>query len=790
MAVDQDVRPSFFQGQYLGPEDLTAAVDYERIQRARHNLGPHTWGLAIGLQLIEKPSPAGNNQVDVFLEPGFAWDGFGRTLLALAPYKLPASLFQSIAYDASIDDPTKSGQGAPGRPVKIWLRYSENAAQPPALGFEVCDSTGNNSRVQETFAIEIGEFVNVSDQRDPVSINGKTMDAQQALVTFDPTAPQIYDASIPHQALPEDDAQALWLVPVGYVRWLPAQNVNQTGSFQQRTSADLQRSEAARQYLGVVAEAVQAAGQIVRVKRRGNPPSSIASDDLLWVEGKMRVEGDAALLGGKLSFLNSAGQDAGVPLLIQRASSTDPGTLQTLTSLQIEIGKSNAGNNMLSVGPLDSGGKFVPVFNVMDSGKAGVGTTRPRNPLGVRAAGASEDLLSFEDPAGATRWHINQNPGGNNSGLNFAETNVADSRLFIQAGGRMGIGTQSPTGRLTLAGLTPPQGSLTLFSQNTDIEYDGGDDHLFVFTADGNASTAFLGGKIGINTTAPTTRLHVNDVVGIRQNRLYLSGDAGWSSVSYNACHDPTNTVWQFPDPTHSAVTIEMDDANGTPRFDVYTTTSGNTTGWQQRLHIDGNTGNIGINTPAPEGRMTLFSGAVQGKITFFSAASDMEYDGGNDNLFFFRALNNGRTAFLGSAFGVNNPNPTSALDVIGDVSITGDITANGNFYPSDERLKHAIAPLDGALQKLLALRGVHFEWNDPEKHGSRTGPQIGLIAQQVEQVFPQWVKQGADGYKTVGHPGLEALMIEAIRELNQKLDSIAGRGQVTRPTEIGENHE
>ena len=38
MPVEQDQRPSFFQGQYLGPEDLTAAVEYGRIQQARHSL--------------------------------------------------------------------------------------------------------------------------------------------------------------------------------------------------------------------------------------------------------------------------------------------------------------------------------------------------------------------------------------------------------------------------------------------------------------------------------------------------------------------------------------------------------------------------------------------------------------------------------------------------------------------------------------------------------------------------------------------------------------------------------
>ena len=557
MPVDQDERPTFFQGQYLGPEDLTAAVDYGRIQLARHSLGAHTWGIAIGLQLIEKPSPAGNNAVDVFLEPGYAWDGFGRAIVVLAPYKIPASLFQNIVYDAAIDDHTKSGDTADGRPVKIWLRYSEQANQPPASGFEVCDSTGQTARVQETFSLQAGELVNASDQRDPISVGGKMVDALDALTTFESAPNPVVDTSIPQQALPEDDAEALWLIPVAYVRWLPPQTATQTGAFQQRTQPDLTRSDTARQYIGVVAGAVEAAGKNVQVKTRGAAFSSILSSDLLWVEGAMRVEGDASLYNGKLVFLNKAGQDEGVPLLLQRANQIDPATLANLTILQIEIGMSSAGNNMLSVGPLDNSGKPVPVFNVLDSGKAGVGTTKPLSPLGVRGAGGAEDLLSFEDASGATKWNINQKVNGL-SGLNFAETGIADFRLYIQAGGRIGIGTQ-----------------------------------------------------------APSNRLHVDDVLGIRQKYLFVSGDLGWSSVTYNAHHDSGNQNWVFPDPTHPAVTIEMDDQrnNGIPRFEVWSTLSSAKTTWVQRLAINGDTGdvylghhggNVGIGTTTPTANLQV----------------------------------------------------------------------------------------------------------------------------------------------------------------------------------------
>lgn len=554
MAVEQDQRPSFFQGQYLGPEDLTATVEYSRIQQARHSLGAHTWGIAIGLELIEKPSPSGNNQVDVFLTPGYAWDGFGRPIVVLAPFKVPVELFQNITGSTSVL-------------VPVWLRYADSANDPAASGFEVCDVANQMGRIQETFTLEAGQFTNITDQRDPVSIGGKLVDATQALIAFnpDPKTSQVYDASIPQQALPEDNAEALWLIPVGAVRWLPGQPATQPGSFTQRSADDLTASESQRQYIGVVAGAVEIPGKHLEVKLRGSAPT-VTSDDLLWVEGKMRVEGDVSLFGGKLSFLDSAGKDGNVPLVVQRASQPGPNAGQTLTSLQVEIGKDNAGNNMLQVGPLNSSSKFASVFNVLDNGKVGVGTTTPRNPLGIRAAGQWEELLSFEDPSGNTKWHINQNPNGNNSGLNFAETSVADFRLFIQAGG-----------------------------------------------------------KVGVGTSAPSNRLHVDDILGIRQKYMYLSGDKGWSSLTFNAYHDAQNQNWTFPDPSTVAVTIEMDDrrsVGGTVggRFEVWSTTLAAKSSWIQRFGIDGETGNVfmahqggnvGIGTANPQALLDV-AGQIQ----------------------------------------------------------------------------------------------------------------------------------------------------------------------------------
>ncbi len=82
------------------------------------------------------------------------------------------------------------------------------------------------------------------------------------------------------------------------------------------------------------------------------------------------------------------------------------------------------------------------------SGYLGIDSKTPRNPLAIRAKGISDELISFEDASGNTKWHINQNLSGKFPGLNFVETGVADGRLFIGAGGNVGIGTVEPKAKL------------------------------------------------------------------------------------------------------------------------------------------------------------------------------------------------------------------------------------------------------------------------------------------------------------------------------------------------------
>ena len=94
----------------------------------------------------------------------------------------------------------------------------------------------------------------------------------------------------------------------------------------------------------------------------------------------------------------------------------------------------------------------------------------------------------------------------------------------------------------------------------------------------------------------------------------------------------------------------------------------------------------------------------------------------------------------------------------------------------SDARLKRNIEPLESGLSTLLSLRGVRFEWREPEKHGNRPEPHFGMIAQEVARILPNWVHVGADGYLRLTYPGFEALVVESLRELDSQNKTLRTR--------------
>lgn len=92
----------------------------------------------------------------------------------------------------------------------------------------------------------------------------------------------------------------------------------------------------------------------------------------------------------------------------------------------------------------------------------------------------------------------------------------------------------------------------------------------------------------------------------------------------------------------------------------------------------------------------------------------------------------------------------------------------------SDARLKQNVGDLEGALDQVLRLRSVNFEYKDGERYGQ--GRQRGFLAQEVQAVFPDWVSTAPDGMLAVECKGFEALTVEALRELRTEKDKAIQR--------------
>lgn len=125
--------------------------------------------------------------------------------------------------------------------------------------------------------------------------------------------------------------------------------------------------------------------------------------------------------------------------------------------------------------------------------------------------------------------------------------------------------------------------------------------------------------------------------------------------------------------------------------------------------------------------------------------------------------------AILGNVgIGQNYPDGVHRLYVNGTASTTG---YNNH---SDQRWKKGIKTLDDSLSKIAALRGVSYQWRQsefPDKNFSE-GEQMGIVAQEIEKVFPELVSEDSKGYKSVSYVSLVAPLIEAVKSLKQQNES------------------
>lgn len=102
------------------------------------------------------------------------------------------------------------------------------------------------------------------------------------------------------------------------------------------------------------------------------------------------------------------------------------------------------------------------------------------------------------------------------------------------------------------------------------------------------------------------------------------------------------------------------------------------------------------------------------------------------------------------------------------DLQAGGDVIA---YASSDKRLKDNLKPIENSLDKVSKLSGYEFDWND--KQETYQGKDVGVVAQEVEEVMPEIVTTRDNGYKAVKYEKLVPLLIESIKELKAQIEEL-----------------
>lgn len=411
--------------------------------------------------------------------------------------------------------------------------------------------------------------------------------------------------------------------------------------------------------------------------------------------------------------------------------------------LRINVSNSMAGN------------AYAALF---ETGNVGIGTSTPQHALevigeiglemtnstttGVITKGGVPFIHTFQHPTGGTAI-----PEGKNTfiGMNAGNFNIgADATLDYHGSNNTAVGFKSMAS--TTRGFSNTAvGSFSLYSNGY-----------------GNSNVAIGREALYSNTTGNT-----NTAVG--RSALHYNTTGGYN-VALGRDALLNNTFAGF------------NTAIGTyALYNISTTTSEYNTalGYQAGRYIaNGSTANqtssssvyVGANTKA------LVDGGYNENVFGYDAVGigDNSVVLGNDNI---------ATTALKGYVGIGTTTPSAQLTTTGTIQFTslgsGTLTsdASGNItVSSDARLKNVIGNVETGLEELLSLEGKRWHWNE-ESGMDKNSVYQGFIAQDVEVLIPDAVGEAKTGYKTLSYHALLPTVVNAIQELNIKVQQAALSG-------------
>jgi hypothetical protein len=422
----------------------------------------------------------------------------------------------------------------------------------------------------------------------------------------------------------------------------------------------------------------------------------------------------------------------------------------------------------------------------MPSGNIGVGTSSPTTKLDVNgqmrvrggSPGAGKVLTS--DASGLASWQEPTGGGGPDS-----DWAISGSDMYARPSGNVGIGTMNPGSKLEVTGSSSRaifQGTNT--GGGVGIQGESSSNHGVVgkSTMDegvhGESTNGY--GVYGANTSTGNS-----GHVGGPSYGVYGSGSStgvlGESNDGYGVHGKSTSSQGVYGKSDNGVGVF------GASNYDVAVYgQSDNATGILGTGAGSNNAGIYGINP----GGYGVFGNSTDGTGVYGISTSRYGVHGESFNSYGVYGKSDSTTGIFGEGsgsgkagvYGVNNSGDgrgvhgsSSGIGVFGEGGQHDFYAPHGTYDSgSSIRWKRDIQPIDDPLDKVLALRGVYFDWD--QEHGGEHA--IGMIAEEVGQVLPEIVSYEENAVDATGmdYSKLTPLLVEAIKELKSENDSLKER--------------
>jgi hypothetical protein len=243
---------------------------------------------------------------------------------------------------------------------------------------------------------------------------------------------------------------------------------------------------------------------------------------------------------------------------------------------------------------------------------------------------------------------------------------------------------------------------------------------------------AYTTGSLGVGTSTPSTKLEVTGTAKVTDLQVTTGTDLGQNTR--------TGTSVSTGD-----VNLQVGynrTGNGASKILLYGSAGSSATGFTTIQKESSNNGNLTISDNGT-GVFYLTKNNATGTMRF-------QTGGANDRI----------TILADGKVGINTVTPSATLQVNGSVIGVSFNTS------SSLRYKKNVKPLQGALSIVSKLNAVRFDWKETEKS------EIGLIAEEVEKILPEFVLKNDSGEpEAIDYGKLTSVLIGAINELQDKLN-------------------